>query len=107
MIARTTSETGEKNTSSSPSDLLLAKFFRKITSPSHISCKQINSNNIEPTNTPAENGKNFMLHQPGIEPRANAWKAFMLPLHHWCPADVLMVGKMGYKICHFTMLQDI
>ena len=57
MIARTTSETGEKNTSSSPSDLLLAKFFRKITSPSHISCKQINSNNIEPTNTPAENGK--------------------------------------------------
>ena len=96
MIARTTSETGEKNTSSSPSDLLLAKFFRKITSPSHISSKQINSNNIEPTNTPAENGKNFMLHQPaengknfmlhqpGIEPRANAWKAFMLPLHHWC-----------------------
>ena len=24
------------------------------------------------------------MHQPGIEPRANAWKAFMLPLHHWC-----------------------
>ena len=23
------------------------------------------------------------LRQPGIEPRANAWKAFMLPLHHW------------------------
>ena len=28
--------------------------------------------------------KNISLHQPGIEPRANAWKAFMLPLHHWC-----------------------
>ena len=26
----------------------------------------------------------LILHQPGIEPRANAWKAFMLPLHHWC-----------------------
>ncbi len=24
-----------------------------------------------------------ILRQPGIEPRANAWKAFMLPLHHW------------------------
>ena len=24
-----------------------------------------------------------MLHQPEIESRANAWKAFMLPLHHW------------------------
>ena len=23
------------------------------------------------------------LRQPGIEPRANAWRAFMLPLHHW------------------------
>ena len=21
------------------------------------------------------------------EPRANAWKAFMLPLHHWCSAN--------------------
>ena len=28
--------------------------------------------------------KRNTLHQPGIEPRANAWKAFMLPLHHWC-----------------------
>ena len=24
-----------------------------------------------------------MLRQPEIESRANAWKAFMLPLHHW------------------------
>ena len=24
------------------------------------------------------------MHHPGIEPRANAWKAFMLPLHQWC-----------------------
>ena len=23
------------------------------------------------------------MRQPGIEPRANAWRAFMLPLHHW------------------------
>ena len=23
-----------------------------------------------------------IMHHPGIEPRANAWKAFMLPLHH-------------------------
>ena len=22
------------------------------------------------------------MRRPGIEPRANAWKAFMLPLHH-------------------------
>ena len=25
----------------------------------------------------------IMLRQPEIESRANAWKAFMLPLHHW------------------------
>ena len=25
-----------------------------------------------------------MLHLPGIEPRASAWKALMLPLHHRC-----------------------
>ena len=24
------------------------------------------------------------MHLPGIEPRANAWKAFMLPLHQRC-----------------------
>ncbi len=30
----------------------------------------------------------YRLHQPGIEPRANAWKAFMLLLHHWCFAPV-------------------
>ena len=24
------------------------------------------------------------MHQPGIEPEALAWKASMLPLHHWC-----------------------
>ena len=23
------------------------------------------------------------MRQPGIEPRATAWKAAMLPLHHW------------------------
>jgi hypothetical protein len=28
--------------------------------------------------------ENAKMHQPGIEPRANAWEAFMLPLHHWC-----------------------
>jgi hypothetical protein len=26
----------------------------------------------------------IMLHHSGIEPEANAWKAFMLPLHQWC-----------------------
>jgi hypothetical protein len=26
--------------------------------------------------------KKTILRRPGIEPRANAWKAFMLPLHH-------------------------
>ena len=24
------------------------------------------------------------LHQPGIEPGAQAWEACMLPLHYWC-----------------------
>ena len=24
------------------------------------------------------------MHQPGIEPGNPAWKADMLPLHHWC-----------------------
>ena len=28
--------------------------------------------------------KRYDMHHPGIEPRANAWKAFMLPLHQWC-----------------------
>ena len=25
------------------------------------------------------------MHQPGIEPGAQAWEACMLPLHYWCP----------------------
>ena len=28
-------------------------------------------------------GFDLLLRQPGIEPRASAWKALMLPLHHW------------------------
>ena len=28
------------------------------------------------------NRKRSFMRRPGIEPRANAWKAFMLPLHH-------------------------
>ena len=35
-------------------------------------------------NDPVGFSTKHKLHQPGIEPRANAWKAFMLPLHHWC-----------------------
>jgi hypothetical protein len=32
------------------------------------------------------------LRQPEIESRANAWKAFMLPLHHWrCKLAILML----------------
>ena len=31
------------------------------------------------------------LHHSGIEPEANAWKAFMLPLHQWC-----LLTKRGY-----------
>ena len=27
---------------------------------------------------------NVKVHHPGIEPRAIAWKATMLPLHQWC-----------------------
>ena len=34
--------------------------------------------------------KEIKMHQPGIEPRANAWKAFMLPLHHWCCCSLVM-----------------
>jgi hypothetical protein len=30
------------------------------------------------------NGKRYFLHPPGIEPRATAWKAVMLTLHHRC-----------------------
>ena len=39
-----------------------------------------------------EKVKKNLLHQPGIEPRANAWKAFMLPLHHWCSDVVGLVA---------------
>ena len=38
------------------------------------------------------------LHQPGIEPRASAWKALMLPLHHWCAK--LFYAPRTYKLKH-------
>ena len=28
------------------------------------------------------------IHQPGIEPGANEWEPFILPLNHWCPVSV-------------------
>ena len=31
-----------------------------------------------------EKEENVIVHPPGIEPRASAWKALMLPLHHRC-----------------------
>ena len=32
----------------------------------------------------------FDLHQPGIEPGNPAWKADMLPLHHWSIKSILI-----------------
>src|SRR6056300_1671026 len=37
------------------------------------------------------------MRRPGIEPRANAWKAFMLPLHH--RRDVKGGQNFVYKLC--------
>ena len=51
------------------------------------------------------------LRQPEIESRANAWKAFMLPLHHWrCKLAILMLFHKNiasfiytyYSICTYN-----
>ena len=35
-------------------------------------------------NTKSKKKKKRNLHQPGIEPGANGWQPFILPLNHWC-----------------------
>jgi hypothetical protein len=40
------------------------------------------------------------LHQPGIEPRAQRWQRWILPLNHWCLSEqddlVIHKNKMAY-----------
>ena len=42
------------------------------------------------------------MHHPGIEPRANAWKAFMLPLHQWCLMNI--TGLLKYMIINIIII---
>ena len=37
------------------------------------------------------------MRRPGIEPRANAWKAFMLPLHHRRCCTCVNYGNIRYN----------
>ena len=47
------------------------------------------------------------LHQPGIEPRASAWKALMLPLHHWCLCQPLLrMYNISTQINTFILLHS-
>ena len=35
-------------------------------------------------------GISLAVHQPGIEPGANEWEPFILPLNHWCLSNLTM-----------------
>jgi hypothetical protein len=48
----------------------------------------------------------FVLHHPGIEPGAQRWQRWILPLNQWCPHLALLPGHNEFLL-HTNFIQSL